>query len=81
MNTLLKKIQVTTVVMMVAALIVLLAYDIFAAVTAGTNATISWMLWTLSHKWPIIPFSVGFLCGHLFFSQVDANDAASGHQG
>jgi hypothetical protein len=71
MDGLLKKFQNITILVMCIAVVLLLAYDVFVALHAGTNATISWMIWTLSHEYPIIPFSVGFLCGHLFFTQTD----------
>lgn len=33
----------------------------------GEETTISWRLGKLSQKWPVIPFLLGFLAGHLFF--------------
>ena len=46
---------------------VLIIYDIWAVVTAGNEATISVVILDLSHKYPIIPFAVGVICGHWFF--------------
>lgn len=50
-------------------LILIVIVDVFLWVCYGSNATISWFLWTTSHDWPIIPFLFGVLAGHLFFSQ------------
>lgn len=47
----------------------LVAYDIYAA-TKG-KVTISWSIFEISRKWPIVPFLFGFLvgglAGHFFF--------------
>jgi hypothetical protein len=68
-----KQVTNITIGVMIGALVVLLAYDVWAGLTAGTNATISWQIWTYSHKWPILPFSVGVLCGHFFFTQTSSS--------
>ena len=46
----------------------MLIYDLSALLLGGMNATISRVVIDASYDWPAIPFAVGFLCGHLFFS-------------
>ena len=40
---------------------------------SGYNSTISWQLFTWSKEWPIIPFLIGVMMGHLFFPNRAAN--------
>ncbi len=44
-------------------------YDLLVWHLYGSAATISWVTWTSAKKWPIIPFAMGILCGHLFWVQ------------
>ena len=34
---------------------------------ADLNATISFAIYTISRQHPIIPFTIGVLCGHVFW--------------
>lgn len=43
-----------------------ISWDIFALVKGGIQATISRNLIELSKQYPIIPFAVGLLIGHLY---------------
>lgn len=47
----------------------LIAYDIYAVVKG--KSTVSWIVFDISRKWPIVPFLFGFLvgglAGHFFF--------------
>lgn len=47
----------------------LIAYDIYAVMK--NKPTVSWAVFDISRKWPIIPFLFGFLvgglAGHFFF--------------
>jgi hypothetical protein len=43
--------------------------DFILALHGGFQATISWWIWTNSVKYPIIPFAIGVLMGHLFWNQ------------
>lgn len=43
-------------------------YDVWTGFTCGSDTTISWVVYCTSTKYPIIPFGVGVLCGHLFAS-------------
>ncbi len=42
-------------------------YDVWTLVRRGYNTTISWTLYAWATRWPIIPFALGVLAGHLFF--------------
>jgi peptidoglycan/LPS O-acetylase OafA/YrhL len=55
--------------LIVAVVVLAAAYDVIAMLQGGVQATISRRVWFWSKDMPIIPFLVGVLCGHLFFSQ------------
>jgi hypothetical protein len=42
-----------------------LAIDAGLAYFYGEKGTISWQFVNLAHEWPIVPFLLGYLCGHL----------------
>ena len=46
-----------------------IVYDIIAYWCGGVGATISRATLAWARNWPIIPLSVGVLCGHLFWPQ------------
>lgn len=60
---------------LVGLLFLLIAYDIYAI--THKKITISWIIFTTSQKWPIVPalmgLIVGILIGHLFFPIPIAN--------
>jgi hypothetical protein len=58
-----------TVILIFAAIIVLVGWDIYAAANAHKGDTISEIVFAASLKRPMIPFTVGFICGHLFWPQ------------
>ena len=60
--------NVTTLLLVVLPLAVI-AYDVIALWRGGSAATISEVITGVSLKRPIVPFAVGVLMGHLFFSQ------------
>ena len=62
-------VSITEGVLMVVPLAVII-YDVIAIEKGGTEASISAVVLRTSLKRPIVPFAVGVLCGHLFFSQV-----------
>lgn len=41
--------------------------DIWLYLVGGTPWTISAWIWTMSEKYAVLPFGVGFVCGHLFW--------------
>ena len=49
------------------------AYDFYIIYKKGKKESISAWIIRLSHKYPSIPFLLGFVCGHLFWS-MDTND-------
>jgi hypothetical protein len=49
------------------ALVLLLAYDLFAVYYFGFEGTISVVVFTLAKSAPIIPFLAGVVVGHLFW--------------
>ncbi len=61
------RIKLITVYVICISFVFLLIYDCFAVIKGGLQGTISWVIWTSSQKYPVIPFGAGFLMGHLFF--------------
>ena len=49
---------------MLCAIVLLVLYNVTARVCGGTEATISFQIYELSQKWPIIAALIGFLVGH-----------------
>lgn len=50
-------------------LIVGLAWETYATTTGGSEASISWTIYSYSVQVPFIPLAVGVLMGHLFIPQ------------
>lgn len=46
-----------------------IAFDIWIGLTRGASATISEVVYNFSKKYPIFPFIVGIIMGHLFWTQ------------
>jgi hypothetical protein len=44
-------------------------YDIIIAALNGKKWTISWQLLQFGKRWPVVPFALGFLMGHFWWSQ------------
>jgi hypothetical protein len=65
--------QRLTLYVMLGAGVAVAAYDFYAArQEAGDGSdTESWIITTLSSKYPSIPFGFGFLMGHFFAGQHD----------
>lgn len=51
----------------VAALAVVLVWDLYAQIAHGLGATVSFAVWEFSREAPFVPFLVGFVMGHLFW--------------
>lgn len=49
------------------------AYDFYIIYKEGKKESISAWIIRLSHKYPSIPFLLGFVCGHLFWSMDTAD--------
>ena len=61
-------------------LIALLGYDLFAVYQFGYEGTISLVVFTMAKSFPIIPFLVGVVVGHLFFPIEGTNARSSGKE-
>ena len=48
-------------------IVALSAYDIYALIVGGADATISVVLYQATQKQPIVSFAFGVLMGHLFW--------------
>lgn len=48
----------------------LLAYEGYTLINKEPEDTISESVWRVEKSRPVVPFLVGLLCGHLFFSRV-----------
>lgn len=59
-----------TEAVLVITLISLLLYDLFAVIRGGFPNTISWVIYSNAKIYPVIPFLLGMLAGHFFWSQV-----------
>lgn len=55
----------------IAVFIFVATYDVYAISVGGTENTISHLLITISYKYPIFPFLMGLICGHLFWRMHD----------
>lgn len=42
-------------------------YDVVAIIKGGTEASISSIMISWSYKFPLFPFTIGVICGHLFW--------------
>ena len=58
-----------TTLVIIVALTLLLAYDLYALYKGGMKNTISWVIYSASLKYPVIPLAAGILMGHFFWSQ------------
>ena len=59
-----KKLTAIILVVVVSAISI---YDIFAAVYGGDGATVSEVVRAVSYSYPIVPFTLGVVCGHWFW--------------
>lgn len=46
---------------------VITVFDVWTLSTQGYETTISWQTLVISKQWPVVPFLLGFLAGHLVF--------------
>lgn len=56
-----------TEVFIIVVALMIAAYDVFAVIKWGVEGTISRELYQAAQRWPIIPFVLGMLAGHLFW--------------
>lgn len=58
-----------TIILLVAFVVVLAGWDIFAAAEPTAGDTISELVLATARRHPVLPFVVGIICGHLFWPQ------------
>lgn len=58
-----------TLIFIITSAIVIVSYDIFATLKWSGEKSISWQMWILSKKYPIVPFLIGVIAGHWFWVQ------------
>ncbi len=46
---------------------VVAAWDVYVIYQGQQEATFSVVIYESSRRWPVIPFVLGFLCGHIFW--------------
>lgn len=56
-----------TKILVVFTAVALVLYDVYAVVAGGKEATISWIVLQWSKVYPIIPFALGVVIGHMFW--------------
>ena len=62
-----KKYQMWTRIFIGVIIFAILIYDVYIAIIGGTGTTVSHELIAWSYKYPVLPFAVGFVMGHLFW--------------
>lgn len=58
-----------TISILVAAVLALIAWDVVVAMNPTPGDTISEITLAFAMRHPALPFAVGVVCGHLFWSQ------------
>jgi hypothetical protein len=61
----------TSQIVVIVTTILILAYDIFAAIFGGFHGAVSGAIWDFSAKQPAVPFGAGVICGHLFWGNTE----------
>ena len=61
------KTKTLTIYFTLAIIVAAIVYDFYAIAVGGTEASISHMIKVWGHKYPIVPFVMGVLCGHFFW--------------
>ena len=69
-----KDIKKITVYFIAALFFLITIYDVFAIVKGGVEASISHTMIIWAYKFPIFPFFMGVLCGHLFWRMGDTKE-------
>lgn len=59
----------TTAWWLIAVVTLLIGYDIFAVLRWGYHGTISYDVLTAAKAYPVLPFAMGVVCGHLLWPQ------------
>lgn len=56
-----------TMIVLLFVSVLLIVYDFYAYWSFGQESTISMYLFDISKKFPIVPFGIGVIMGHLFW--------------
>ena len=67
-------IQKVTVMFILVIIAAIVLYDGYALIVGGTEASISFRLISWSYQHPVLPFTIGFCMGHLFWRMSDKNN-------
>lgn len=54
--------------------VIIAVYDVYAMIVGGTENSISHLIITASYKYPILPFLMGLLAGHLWWRMHDTKE-------
>jgi predicted permease len=57
-----------TLIFIVVVVVAIAAFDVFIIIKKGKKESISAHIIRASHNYPLIPFLLGIVCGHLFWS-------------
>lgn len=60
-----------TMAFIVFLVVIIAVFDVYIIAKKGKEESISAHLIRASHKFPSIPFLIGFVCGHLFWRMSD----------
>jgi len=60
-------IRKTTTIFIFVTILAIAVYDVCAFNIGGTEGTISWTMFEWAYKYPVFPFAMGFVMGHLFW--------------
>lgn len=60
-------VKTITGIVIVAAFLIIVGYDVWAVLQGGIDSTISAVVFDFAHQYPIIPFATGVLMGHLYW--------------
>lgn len=71
-----RKLQTYTRIFIAATIGVIIIYDVWVAVAGGTGTTVSHELITWAYRYPILPFALGVVFGHLFWRMPSTPDTA-----
>ena len=61
------KVRKMTMIFVMIVIVAIVIYDVYALVTGGTEASISYLLMTWGYNYPVFSFAMGFVMGHLFW--------------
>lgn len=69
-----RKYQTWTRIFIAAVIVLILIYDVYILVIGGTGTSVSHELIVWAYKYPVLPFAIGFVMGHLFWRMPSTED-------